>query len=417
MRQSQLFYKTFREAPKDEESLNAKLLIRAGFIHKEMSGVWSYLPLGLIVLRKIEETIREEMNKIGGQEIFMSVLQPKDLWIKTGRWSKGVGEIMYKCQGVGKEVGLGSTHEEMITDIARKFIQSSEDLPLYLYQIQTKFRKELRAKSGLLRGREFGMKDLYSFHASEKDFKKYYETVKKSYLKIIKKFGLNAIITEASGAGFTKEYTHEFQVLADNGEDTIIFCPKKDFSQNKEITKLKAGQKCKKCKSILKEGKSIEVANIFPLGTKYSKAMGAYFIDKDGKKKLIIMGSYGLGPSRLMGAAAEVNNDKKGIIWPERIAPYQIHLILAKSQNSKVKKEAESLYENLQKEGLEVLYDDRIGKSTGEKLVEADLIGIPIRLVVSEKTLAKDSIELKKRSEKEARFIKKKELLLFLKSK
>ena len=405
MKQSQLFYKTLKEAPKDEPSINAQLLLRGGFIYKEMAGVYTYLPLGLRVLRKIENIIREEMEKIGGQEILMTVFQPKPLWQETGRWSKEIGKVMYKCQEDGKEVGLGPTHEEMLTDIIRHHVKSYQDFPLYLYQIQTKFRKEPRARSGLLRGREFDMKDLYSFHSSQIDFERYYEKVKKSYLKILKRCGLEGIITEASGAGFIKGFTHEFQVLAEGGEDTIIYCQSHHFSQNKEIAKFKPGDKCPVCKKPLKQGKSIEVGNIFPLGTKYSKAMKAYFIDKDGERKSIIMGCYGIGPSRTMGAIVEVHHDQKGIIWPKEVAPFQIHLIPIEN-TQKVKKVSQKLYRDLQKRNLEVLYDDREEKSAGEKFAEADLIGIPLRLVISERTLKQNSVEIKKRSEKKTKLIK-----------
>jgi len=404
MLQSEFFCKTKKEAPKDEKSINAQLLIRAGFIYKEMAGAYTYLPLGLRVLRKIENIIREEMEKIGGKEILMTVFQPKNLWQETGRWSKEIGQVMYKCKEDNKEIGLGPTHEEMLSDIIRHYVNSYEDLPLYLYQIQTKFRKEPRARSGLLRGREFDMKDLYSFHSTEEDFRKYYKKVANAYLRILKRCGLKGIITEASGAGFTKEYTHEFQVLTEGGEDTIVFCLKGDFSQNKEIAKFKAGDTCPKCKAILREGKSIEVGNIFPLGTKYSQAMKAYFVDKNGKRKPIIMGCYGIGPSRTMGAIVEVHHDEKGIIWPKEVAPFQIHLI--KIENTReVRMAAEKLYKNLQKQGQEVLYDDR-DRTAGEKFADADLIGIPIRIVVSERTLAKNSAEIKKRSEKKAELIK-----------
>jgi prolyl-tRNA synthetase len=404
MKQSQFFCKTLKEAPKDEKSINAKLLTRGGFIYKEMAGAYTYLPLGLRVLRKIENIIREEMNNIGGEEMLMTIFQPKKLWEETGRWSKEIGKVMYKCREDSKEIGLGPTHEEMLTDIIRHYLKSYEDLPLYLYQIQTKFRKELRARSGLLRGREFDMKDLYSFHSSEEDFKKYYQKVIKAYFKVFKRCGLSAILTEASGAGFTKEYTHEFQVLAEGGEDIIIFCPKGDFSQNREIAKYKAGERCPKCKCILKEGKSIEVGNVFPLKTKYSKAMKAFFVDKDGKRKLIIMGCYGIGPSRTMGAIVEVHHDEKGIIWPKEVAPFQIHLIQIEN-NKKVEKIAEKLYQDLQRKGIEVLYDDR-EKSPGEKFADADLIGIPYRFVVSEKSLRKGCIEVKKRDSQEIKLVK-----------
>ncbi len=406
MRYSQLFTKTLKETPRDEKSVNAQLLLRAGFIYKEMAGVYSYLPLGLRVLRKIENIIREEMENVGGQEILMSVFQPKKLWEETGRWSKEIGEVMYKCKENGKDIGLGPTHEEMITDIIRSFIKSSKDLPRAIFQIQTKFRKEPRARSGLIREREFDMKDLYSFHATEADFKKYYEEVKKSYLKILKRCGLESIITEASGAGFTPGFTHEFQVLTEGGEDTIIFCPKHHFSQNKEIASLRAGNKCPICKKVLKEGKSIEVGNIFPLGTKYSKAMQAYFIDRDGKRKLMIMGCYGLGPSRIMGAIIEVHHDSQGIIWPGEVAPFQFHLINLNPANPKVSKASEKVYRELRKRNLEVLYDDQIEKTPGEKLVDADLIGIPIRIVVSERTLKENSLEVKKRDGKKVKLIK-----------
>lgn len=410
MRQSQLFTKTLKEIPKDEKSINSQLLIRGGFIHKEMAGVYSYLPLGLKVLKNIGNIIREEMDNIGGQEIAMTVFQPKHLWEETGRWSKTVGEVMYKCKEGNKEIGLGPTHEEMLTDIIRRHVKSYTELPLYIYQIQIKFRKEPRARSGLLRGREFLMKDLYSFHSSEKDFKRYYEIVKKAYSKIFKRCGLAAIITEASGSGFTKEYTHEFQVLAPEGEDVIICCPKRDFAQNQEIANTKAGNRCPSCKNILNKVRSIEVGNIFPLGIRYSKDMNAYFIDRDGKKKLIIMGSYGIGISRTMGAVVEVHHDEKGIIWPGEITPFQVHLIQVEN-TGRVKKMSERLYENLWKGNCEVLYDDRADKTTGEKFADCDLIGIPVRVVVSERTLAKKSVEIKKRKESRTKLIKLKGVL------
>lgn len=410
MLHSQLFTKTLKGIPKDEKSINAQLLLRGGFIYKEMAGVYAYLPLGLRVLRKIEEIIREEMENIGAEELLMSIFQPKKIWEETGRWSKEIGEVMYKCKENGKDIGLGPTHEEMITDIVRNFIKSFKDLPRALFQIQTKFRKEPRARSGLLRGREFDMKDLYSFHKSEEDFKKYYEKVKKSYLKILKRCGLEAIVTEASGAGFIKDFTHEFQILAEGGEDIIIYCEANHFSQNKEISKFKAGDKCPICKKTLKKGKSIEVGNIFPLGTKYSKAMKAYFTDKAGSRKLMIMGCYGLGPSRIMGTIVEVHHDKNGIIWPKTVAPFQVHLI--QIENSKiVKKASQKLYQDLQKQGIEVLYDGREEKSAGEKFADGDLIGIPTRIVVSEKTLTKDCVEIKKRGEKKTRLVKIKQIL------
>lgn len=412
MLQSKLFLKTKKEKPKSEESINAILLQRAGFIYKEMSGVYTYLPLGLKVLRQIEQITREEIEKISGQEVLMTVLQPKKLWQETDRWEKGVGKVMYKCREDGG-IGLGPTHEEMTTDIIRNYVKSYEDLPLYLYQIQTKFRMEPRPRSGLIRTKEFEMKDLYSFHSSQDDFENYYGKVKTAYFKIFKRCGLKAILTEASGAGFIKGFTHEFQVLAKGGEDRIIYCPRHHFSQNKEISKFRAGQKCPFCKTKLKEGKSIEVGNIFPLGTKYSEAMKAYFIDKDGKREPIVMGCYGLGPSRVMATIVEVHHDEKGIIWPKEVAPFDVHLISI--FDKKVKKMAERIYSNLQKANIKVLYDDRKEKSAGEKFFDSDLIGIPIRILISPKTIFKNSLEIKKRAEKKTKLIKVNQLIKYVK--
>ena len=418
MLQSRLFTKTKRESPKGEKSVNAILLQRAGFCYKEMAGVYTYLPLGLRVLRKIERIVREEMENVSGQEILMSVLQPKSLWLKTGRWKEGIGEVMYKCKGK-EEIGLGPTHEEMLTDIVRNYIHSFEDLPVYIYQIQTKFRKEPRARSGLIRGREFEMKDLYSFHQSESDFKKYYKKVQKAYFKIFRRCGLKAILTEASGVGFTKGYTHEFQVLSAAGEDTIVYCPKGHFSQNKEVAKFQAGDNCPVCGEKLLQGKAIEVGNIFPLGVKYSQSIGAFFQDRDGKKKPIIMGCYGVGISRLMGAIVEVHHDGKGIIWPGSVSPFDVHLLSLQlsnkmSQREKLEKAAKKVYRILQKQNVDVLYDDRKNKSPGEKFADADLIGIPYRIVVSERMLRKQSVEIKRRDKKIARFVKIKQLPAFL---
>jgi prolyl-tRNA synthetase len=307
----------------------------------------------------------------------------------------------------------------MLTNIIRGYISSFEDLPCYIYQIQTKFRKEARARSGILRGREFKMKDLYSFHTSESDFKKYYDKTKKSYIKIFNKCELKAILTEASGQGFTKNFTHEFQVIADAGEDKIIYCPKSDFSQNKEISKLKAGDKCPACGTRLKQDKSIEVGNIFPLGTKYSEAMNALYTDRDGKRKPMIMGCYGIGVSRLMGTIVEIHHDEKGIIWPSSVAPFDIHLISLEGGDEKVNKRirenSERLYKELGKAGKQVLYDDRENKSAGEKFADADLIGIPYRVVMSGRTLKNDSVEIKKRNQKEMSLIKIKQAVKYLK--
>lgn len=427
MKQSQLFIKTLKESPRDEQSINAQFLIRAGFVRKLMAGVFSFLPLGLKVLQKIENIVREEMTGIFGQEILMPSLQSKELWEKTGRWDKGIGEVMYKAEDEkGKNIGFGPTHEEVVTSLAAEFLKSYEDLPCFIYQIQTKFRKEPRPRSGLLRGREFLMKDLYSFHATENDLNKYYQEAIKAYFRIFKRCGLEPILTEASGGGFSKEYSHEFQVLAKGGEDTIIFCKNKDFAQNIEICKQKSGDKCPNCGAKLLSENSIEVGNIFKLGTKYSESLGCYFATNSGEKKPVIMGCYGFGPSRAMGAVVEVHHDKYGILWPKEIAPLDIHLIELTGKNKNVKKEAEKLYQLLsapskssgrQKNNLEVLYDDRDDKTAGEKFADADLIGIPIRIIISERTLAKNSVEVKKRNESRARLVRIKELPKFFQPK
>lgn len=407
MLQSEAFIFTKKDAPKDEVSVNAKLLSRGGYVEKLTSGVYSYLPLGLRVLKNIERIVREEMNAVGGVELLMPALQPKELWEETGRW--GSVDVLYKIQDVQKrEFVLGATHEEVITDILRRRTLSYKDLPLALYQIQTKFRDELRAKSGILRGREFIMKDLYSFHVSEDDRKKYYETVKKAYLKIFKRCGLSAIVAEASGGAFSKEVSHEFQVRTAGGEDTVVLCQKCDWAKNTEVAEKKAGEPCPSCGNVLKEEKSIEVGNIFTLGTKFSEAMGAHFTDKDGKEKPIIMGCYGIGVSRLMGAIVEANNDERGIVWPHEVAPFDVHLIGVESKDKKVAKrvaeETEKLYQKLQGQ-YSVLLDDR-ALSLGQKFADADLIGAAQRMVVSEKTLAARSVEVKKRSQAQAKLIK-----------
>lgn len=407
MRQSQFFARTRREAPKDEAALNAQLLIKAGFIDKLAAGVYSYLPLGLRVLKKIENVVREEMLAMGGQEILMPVIHPKSLWDETGRWDK-MDEILYKIKDrEGREFLLGPTHEEVIVDIVRKHQFSYSDLPFFLFQIQTKFRDEPRAKSGLLRNKEFFMKDLYSFHATDDDRADYYEKMKEAYLKIFSRLGIEAKITEASGGDFSENYSHEFQVLTPAGEDTIFFCPDCDFAQNKEIAKTGEGDPCPRCGCKIQSGKSIEVGNIFDLKDKFSLKLGAFFIDKDGNKKPLIMGCYGLGLGRAMGAIAEVNHDDKGIVWPEEAAPFETHLlkISGSRKNDVLEKAGEKIYAELRAKGIEVLYDDR-GESAGVKFADADLIGCPYRIVVSEKTLEQKSVEVKDRRSGEVKMVK-----------
>lgn len=412
MRQSNLFTKSLKEAPKDEISLNSVLLIRAGLVDKLTAGVYTFLPLGLLVLNKIKNIIREEMNAIGGQEIFMPALQPKEPWAKTGRWSDPGPEVMFQFKGRGeKDYGLGWTHEEIITTLAKKFVNSYKDLPFAAYQIQDKFRNEPRAKSGLLRGIEFSMKDLYSFHASEADLDDYYQKVMGAYDNIFKRCGLNAFLTEASGGSFSK-FSHEYQVLADAGEDTIYYCEKCSYARNKEIYEYKQGDTCPKCKGKIIEGKAIEVGNIFPLKNKYSQPLELFFTDEDGQRKPVMMGCYGIGPSRVMGTVVEVYHDEKGIVWPESIAPLKVHLLVL-GKDQKIVDKAESLYKKLTAENIEVLFDDRLEPSAGQKFADSDLLGLPYRLVVSEKTGNK--VEVKKRKEDSVELVDEKKLMKMLK--
>ena len=411
MRQSQLFTKTTKEAPKDETSTNAQYLMRGGFIDKLGAGIYTFLPLGVRVHEKIKNIVREEMNKIGGQEILMPALTPKENWVKTGRWENF--DALFKLQGHDKkDYALGATHEEVITPLIKKFVFSHKELPTYVYQIQTKFRNELRAKSGLIRGREFSMKDLYSFHKTEDDLEKYYKTSKKAYFKIFKRCGLDKItyLTFASGGAFSK-YSHEFQTLSKTGEDTVYICEKCKIAINKEI--IDEQKACPECKNKdLKEEKAVEVGNIFKLKTKFSEAFDFKYADKDGKQKDVLMGCYGIGPSRIMGTIAEIYNDDRGIIWPEEIAPFKVHLISLKPRDEKVEviKTAEKIYADLQKEGVEVLYDDREDIGPGAKFADSDLIGCPVRIIISEKTLAKESVEIKKRNSDGQELVKIKKL-------
>lgn len=405
MLQSELFYKTSKEAPKDEKSINAKLLVEAGFIDKLMAGVYSYYPLGFKVLKNIENIIRDEMNKIGGQEVFLPALHPKENWQKTDRWKY---PEMFKLKSrAEKDFSLGWTHEEIITPKVKKFVNSYKDLPVYVYQFQTKFRDELRAKSGLLRGVEFLMKDLYSFHKDEQDMDEYYEKVKDAYFKIFKRCGLGkeTFLTIASGGAFSK-YSHEFQTITPFGEDEIYLCSKCKIAINKEIIK-EENYQCSGCKNEkLEVKKSIEVGNIFKLKDKFSRAFDFKFKDKDGKDGIVLMACYGIGLSRLMGAIVEIHHDENGIIWPKEISPFDIHLIALEGTSSKVENEAKKLYHDLQGKGINVLYDDRKERSAGEKFADADLIGISMRVVVSERTLEKSSVEIKERDKKEAKLVK-----------
>ncbi len=411
MKVSQLFTKTRKQIPADEEARNAQLLIQAGYIHKEMAGVYAYLPLGKRVLDKIAQIVREEMNAIGGQEVQMTVLQPKDIWEKTDRWDDKKVDNWFKTKLVnGTELGVGLTHEEPIADTLQDFVQSYKDLPIYIYQIQNKFRNELRAKSGLMRGREFFMKDLYSFSRNQKDHDAFYETVTEAYLKIYKQLGLGETTykTFASGGIFSK-YSHEFQTLSDVGEDTIYVHEGKRLAINKEVYTDEVLEELDIEKSELEEHRAVEVGNIFPLGSKYTDALDVYWSDENGKDQSIVMGSYGIGISRLMGLLAEHFADDKGLVWPENVAPYQVYLARLGEGEATVNI-ADELYEELTNKGIEVLYDDR-DERAGTKFADADLLGIPYRLIISDKTVSSKSYELKKRTETEAEQLNREELI------
>ena len=412
MKQSQFFIKTKREAPKDEEAINAQLLIRAGFIDKLMAGVYTFLPLGLRTLKKIENIIREEMNKAGGQEILMSGLQPKENWVKTGRWDSM--DDLYKIKDAsGREFALGPTHEEVIFPLLKNVIFSYKDLPLYVYQIQNKFRMELRAKSGLLRGREFLMKDFYSFHADEKDRDEYYDFMAKIYKNIFNILGIGdkTYYTLASGGTFSK-YSHEFQTVTEAGEDTIHICSKCEMAINDEI--IKENKVCPKCgESSFSQKRAIEVGNIFKLKEKFADDFGLKFKDKNGTEKTVITGCYGIGLGRLMGAIIETNHDEKGMIWPEAVAPFQVYLIRLTTNDKRQTIFADKIYNALQKSSIDILYDDREDVGAGEKFADADLIGIPWRAVISERTGNK--IEIKKRNEKKTKLVSEKEFIKTLK--
>jgi prolyl-tRNA synthetase len=397
MKYSNLFTKTRKEDPKDEFSNNAKLLLRAGFINKDMAGVYSFLPLGLIVFNNIQNIIREEMNAIGGQEILMTALQDPSVWEKSGRWDDSVLDVWFKTQmNNGQIVGLGNTHEEPITNLMRNFISSYKDLPVYAYQLQTKFRNEIRAKSGIMRVREFVMKDLYSFNKSTEDLDFFYEEAKKAYIKIFDRVGIGAetYLTFASGGAFSK-YSHEFQAICDAGEDIIYLNSEKKLAVNKEVYNDDVLKDLDLKKDELEECKAIEVGNIFKLGTRFSQALGLNYTDQDGLEKPVVMGSYGIGPGRLMGTIVELKADSRGMVWPEGISPFKYHLIGLNLDDVEVRLNAENLYENLEKKGVSVFYDDRVQVSTGEKFSDADLFGFPIRLIVSKKTGM--NVEVKKR--------------------
>ena len=401
MRLSKTFVKTLREAPKDETARNGQVLVRAGFINKEMAGVYDYLPLGLRVIENIKNIVREEMNNIGCEELLLTALQNPEPWEKTGRFSDKEVDVWFKTElASGGMLGLAPTHEEPITTLMKTYISSYKDLPVYVYQFQTKFRNELRAKSGILRGREFLMKDLYSFHTTEKDLDDFYKKVERAYMNVFERLGLgeDTIETFASGGMFSK-YSHEFQTLLPVGEDTVYYNADKTIAVNKEVMNDETLKDLNLKREELIEGPAAEVGNIFKLKLKYSEPLGLKYIDKNNEQKTVCMGCYGIGISRLMGVVAEKFADDKGLVWPESIAPFKYYLV---GIGEKGMEQAEKYYKAHQDE---VLFDDRDIRP-GEKFADAELMGIPYRVVISDKTLATGSAEITNRQTGETKLIK-----------
>ncbi len=415
MRQSMLLTKTRKEGPKDEVSKNAQLLVRAGFIHKEMAGVYSYLPLGLRVMQSIENIIRDEMNKLGGLEMKTSIIQSKEVWEKSNRWSDEVVDNWFKTKlKNGTEVGLSFTNEEAYANILKQYVSSYKDLPVYPYDFKSIFRNEARSKSGILRGREFYWKAMYSFSKDEKEHDIFYEKAKIAYKNIFDRVGIGHLtyITFASGGTFSK-FSHEFQALTLAGEDTIYFDGKKGIAVNKEVYNDEVLKDLGLKKNELTEKKAIEIGNIFSLGTKFSEPFDLKYKNEKGEYQFAVMGSYGIGLGRLMGTVVEILSDDKGMIWPVSIAPFKVHLVELSSDNTEVKKTAEKIYKELAKNNITVLYDDRDARA-GEKFADSDLIGIPLRIIISEKGIEKKEFEVKERKNGNVSVLKEKELMKFI---
>ncbi len=401
MRLSKSFIKTLRDAPKDETAKSAGYLIRAGYVHKELAGVYDYLPLGLRVIENIKGIIREEINAIDGQEVLMTALQNPEPWQKTGRWSDQEVDIWFKTElSAGGELGLAPTHEEPITNMLKTYIKSYKDLPLAVYQFQTKFRNELRAKSGIMRTREFIMKDLYSFHATEEDLNAYYERVEGAYGKIYSRLGLGDCTFEtfASGGIFSK-FSHEYQTFIPVGEDTVYYTEDKSLVLNEEVLLDEVLDEFKVKREDLKDTRAAEVGNIFKLKFKYSEPLKLNFSDENNQIKTVYMGCYGIGVSRVMGVIAEKFADDKGLVWPEAVAPFKYYLVGIGEEGTK---KAEELYQGHEET---ILFDDRNARP-GEKFADADLMGIPYRVVISDKTLADDSAEITDRKTGESKLVK-----------
>lgn len=409
MRYSQSFAKASKTAPHDTESVNARFLTQGGFVHQEMAGVYSWLPLGLRVLRKVETIIREEMNALGAQEILMPALQPKENWLKTGRWDSV--DVLFKVPSqTKKEYALGPSAEEIVTPLVQQFVTSYKDLPTSAYQMNWKYRDELRAKSGVMRGREFEMKDLYSFHTAQEDLDAFYAKVIESYFRIYTRCGVEAKIVQASGGVFSEKFSHEFHVETQAGEDYLLICSSCTFAQNIEVATVKESDPCPECGGKLRATKGVEVGNIYDCGKKYSAAFNFNVSLENGTRETVLTGCYGIGVTRLVGAIVEASHDERGIIWPKSVAPYHAHLISLGSKDKEVQERIQSatleMYEALIGQNVEVLWDDRVDASAGEKFADADLIGLPLRLVISEKTLKEESVEWKLRTQKETRLVK-----------
>ncbi|MCA9324858.1 prolyl-tRNA synthetase [Candidatus Saccharibacteria bacterium] len=411
MRVTQLFTRTTKNVPADEVSKNAQLLIQAGFVYKEMAGAYAYLPLGLRVVENIKQIVREEMNALGSNELIMTSLQHKDTWLPTGRWDDKVVDIWFKSHlQDGTEVGLAWSHEEPIVQMLQQYVHSYKDLPISLYQFQTKMRNELRAKSGIMRGREFVMKDMYSFHTNAKDLEQYYNDTIEAYKRVYERLGIgdDTYVTFASGGAFTK-FSHEFQTICEAGEDIIYLHRAKNVAINEEVID-DAVKELGITRDELEKVKTAEVGNIFNFGTQKTDEMGLFYTDADGQQQSLHIGSYGIGITRVMGVIVEKYSDEKGIVWPEAVAPFRVYLARL-GENDDVIKAADELYSHLTQAGVAVLYDDRNDARAGEKFADADLYGIPYRVVVSDKTVAAGKLEMKKRTSKEAQAVSAKELM------
>lgn len=397
MRSSELFTRTRKDAPADETAKNAQLLIKAGYVHKEMAGVYTWLPLGLRVLENVCTVIREEMNAIGGQELRMTALQDAEIWKATDRWDDEKVDVWFKTKLKNEtELGLGPTHEEPLVRAVKPYVNSYKDLPFSAYQIQTKFRNETRAKSGVMRGREFLMKDMYTFARTPEEHDELYAKIQQAYGRVYERLGIGSetFLTFASGGMFS-QFSHEFQTVTEAGEDTIYLDRKKKIAVNEEVLEDSVLKDLGLKREELEEVRAAEVGNIFTLNDKYSTPLGLMFADESGQQKPVLMGCYGIGPSRLVGVITELLADDKGLVWPENIAPAKVYL--ARLGNiSDVVSAADNLYDSLTAAGVEVLYDDRDARA-GEKFADADLLGIPYRLVISQKTVESGKHELKAR--------------------